>query len=205
MFASVDMCGRSMSRIRDKADANGIIERAGKRFASTQNALAKALGVSVSHVKLFLKNPDGPGMTSDSVYDIEAWRKFFDDQGRAGGDESPEDLFLSKKDKEELEVAKLEEQVRKLKIENEESEGRMISADEAIRVFTEMTRSFKEALMSMKDRLSSDLSGLPTPEVAKRIKEASRDVLRQLALGEWAKKKAFWSKVYATQSDLLKN
>lgn len=194
-----------MSRIRDKADENGIIERGGRRFASTQNALAKALGVSVSHVKLFLKNPDGPGMTSDSVYDIGAWREFFDEQGRVGGDENPEDLFLSKMDKEALEVAKLEEQVRKLKIENEESEGKSVSIDEAQKVITEMTRSFKEALMSMKDRLASDLSGLPTPEAAKRIKEACRDVLDQLALGEWAKKKAFWSRVYATQSDLLKS
>jgi len=128
-----------MSRIRDKADENGIIERGGRKFASTQNALAKALCVSVSHVKLFLKNPDGPGVTSDSVYDIEAWRSFFESQGRAGGDENPDDLFLSKMDRETLEKAKLEEQVRKLKIENEEAEGKSVSIDEATKIITEMT------------------------------------------------------------------
>jgi hypothetical protein len=59
--------------------------------------------------------------------------------------------------------------------------------------------------MSMKDRLSADLAGVTVPEASKRIKEAAHDVLNQLALGSWAKKKAFWSKVYAAQFDLLKS
>lgn len=161
--------------------------------------------MSSQWVRAVMKHPRCPGTTTADEYEVEKWREFQKSlDGYSSGDKPTEESFAAKLDKDSLEIEKLEEQVRQLRLKNAELEGTAVELDEAIRVFTELTRGVKDALLSMKDNLAMDLAGLSVQEASKRIKEAAKGVLGQLSLGTWAKKKAFWSRLFVIQSDLLK-
>lgn len=185
-----------------------IEERAGRKYAPNQVLLAKEIGLSVPWIRKHMKHPQCPGATEKDDYDIEAWKKFV---GEVGSDlskekaENPDQIFENKKTKDELTRDKIAEEVRKLKLQNAEAEGRVVDLEEAKRVFSEIARAFKAEVMAIKDRESHNLSGLSQAEVAARLREISRGVLDTLALGDWAQKKTFWSELYAIQSDLLKS
>ena len=188
-----------------KPNADGPFVRDGVTLVSNQNLLAKELGVSPQWVRGVMKHPKCPGTTTADEYDVEAWRKFHHELNTfSDGEKFTEESFTAKLDKDGLEVEKLEEQVRQLRLKNAELEGTAVDLEEATRVFTELTRGFKDALLGMKDSLAMDLAGLNVQEASKRIKTHAKGILNQLALGTWAKKKAFWSRLYAIQSDLLK-
>jgi hypothetical protein len=102
-----------------------------------------------------------------------------------------------------FELQKLEEQARLATLDREEMEGKSIGIDEAIKVFCELAAAVKDTQAAMCHNIARDMAGCDVPEATKRIRDASRNVLEKLALGEWAKKKTFWSKLYAMQFDLL--
>jgi hypothetical protein len=56
----------------------------------------------------------------------------------------------------------------------------------------------------MKNTLSPACVGVSIPEATKRIDVETDEALNELALGDWAKKKPFWSSVYVHLQDLLK-
>lgn len=186
-----------------------LVESGGKQYATTKLALYKALGLSkATGVRMFAM-AGNPGATGKGWYDVEAWRSFKSgahtrvDSHPVNVDLTPEERRNLATRKAELESRKLEEQVRKLELERGEMEGNLISIEEAIRVFGELAAAVKDAQAAMHNNVAREMAGCEVPEATKIIKEASRGVLEKLALGEWAKKKIFWSKLYAQQSVLL--
>lgn len=190
--------------------AEDVIVIKDRRYARTKEILIKELGLSRATGFRMMARKGSPGATSKGYYDIEEWRDFkaslHDGGTRTSSvnvDLSPEDRKNLAAQKANLEILRLQEQVAALERERREAEGELVEIDEAIRVFGELAAAVKESLTALCHNTARDMAGCDVPEATKRIRDASRHVLEKLALGEWAKKKRFWSRVYAVQSDLL--
>ena len=167
-------------------------------FASNQQELAEMLGFkSARTVQRFLKIDGCPGATSNRRYNVREWQTWVNDTGRApvaGPDLGDE------RGKLDLEYARLRNEDRKF--ENEEKRGKYLPLEEVLQVIGDMVAGFIGAGNTAHHEWSTALAGLETPEIARRLKGFLREMNERLSLGEWAKKKAGWSIVYAKLRDL---
>ena len=90
----------------------------------------------------------------------------------------------------------------KLDIENMLRRGELISVDEVNKVLSEMMGAFVQKIRAAKHTLAPAVVGVSLAEATKRIGRETDEALTELALGDWAKKKPFWSSVYAHLQDL---
>ena len=158
-------------------------------FVGTQEALSEHLGVDRKSVQRWQKRKDCPGKTVDG-YDVKAWKAFTTKAGLGR-----QKTRMKAKDSLELEKASLENEKRRLM--NEKLRGDSMHVDEVCKTLSEMMAGFVLSLRKIKHELASEVVGLSPGEATKRIGREVDDALEQLALGEWAQKKTFWSKVYA--------
>jgi hypothetical protein len=79
-----------------------------------------------------------------------------------------------------------------------------MSVDEVCKVITEMVSGTVSGIRGAKHALAPRVVGETVPEATKRIGLELDEQLTKLSLGEWAKKKIFWSKVSAHLFDLRK-
>lgn len=196
----------------NKEQGEDIVEKSGVMLARTQPVLARELGCSVALIRAYGKHPDRPQERPDGLYDIEEWRSFMasvSEKVKANSEDGEEGdaeaQLTASLDKTALQCRKIEEEIRKLKILNDEAEGRLIGLDEAEAVFTEMVTGFKDSVLNMASKISPDLAGLDVPETQRRLKEACRETLTNLSLAGQAKKKAFWGTLFGRVSDLHKS
>lgn len=178
-----------MAKPKDCPDIS--TDSAERRLARNQSVLAKELGYSTQTITLWMKHPSAPTPRTDKRYDIGHWQAFASEFG-SKGDPGSEGKRSAKQ---QLEIERLQEQVRKLQLENDEIEGKLISIDEATQVYNDMARGFADQLKGLNHRISQEMAGLDVAEASKRIKEECRTVLETLSLGEYCKKKAFWQTV----------
>ncbi|CAB4158881.1 hypothetical protein UFOVP736_50 [uncultured Caudovirales phage] len=166
-------------------------------WAKNQTELAQALGCERKTISRWLKekDPECPGKTADGRYNITLWRLWTEKKGkkpvgRLGGDKGSLELDLLRLKREKMEM------------ENAQMRGQLIDVDECSAVLSSMVRNAYEALRGIKHTLASQVVGVSIPEASKRIQREVDSQLATLSLGEWAKKKAFWSSIYATLGDL---
>lgn len=196
---------------RKQATTPEVIERGGRKYARNQSILARELHVVPMTIKRWAKQPGCPGSDENGRYDIESWREWRQTMPDHSGPGAPRmDLSQSEEERYEnflsktkLQEMKLQEEIRKLQLQSAELEGTSIPIDEAIKVFSEMASAIKDGQAALCHNIARDMAGCDVPEATKRIKEACLEILRKWSLGEWAKKKAFWSRLYAMQFDLL--
>lgn len=182
--------------LRGSAAEAGRLESVGPgRFVPTQEALAAQLGVNRKSIERWLKKEGCPGSTEHG-YDVKAWDAWCTANR------------LGRKTKAASKLANLEEQ--KLILENEKRalinaklRGESMHVDEVCQVLGEMMSGFVLQLRQGVHTMADESVGVPAGEAAKRIRHRLDETMRSLSLGEWAKKKIFWSTVYARLFDLL--
>lgn len=168
-------------------------------WAKSQIELSKALGCDRKTVQRMMKIDGNPGKTEDGRYNITAWKLWCAETGH-----------LSKKiahpldSKAALEAEGQRLKNEKLEMENALTRGELMHVDEVAKVLTEMVGAFASGMRGVKHTLAPQVVGTTTGEASKRIGKEVEAQLTKLSLGEWAKKKAFWSRLYAHLQDLRK-
>lgn len=162
-------------------------------WVSNQVALAGALGCSRKTIERFLKlegHDAPPEATSDGRYNVTAWKLWAQEHGRL-------QKQVVGNDKQSLELAGMRLANERKEIENAVRRGELMHVDEVCKVLTEVFGSFVSGARGMKHTLAPMVIGVTTAEATKRIGAEVDSTLTRLSLGEWAKKKMFWSKPYA--------
>jgi len=155
-------------------------------WAKSQVALAEVLGVDRKTIKEWLKIPGNPGKNKDDRYDVEAWREWqaansyntTQDQETLVGDESVTIVGLRAQKLQE-EILRLKQDSERLKLANEVERGELITLDEAKQVIGNAYSAMIAALRQMKHRISSQVCGLDSGSITRRLwfgemKEPSR-------------------------------
>lgn len=166
------------------------------KFARTREELADLIGgYDAKTISRWLKIAGNPGRTADNRYDVDAWDAWVNATGRRHG----------KKEK----ATKLDYETRIMALKQEQLErelardrGETITFDEACTVISTLFSSFVNRLRTLRHDVVPSIVGETVPEGTKRLGNAHDDLLQSLSLGEWAKKKVFWSNVSARLSAL---
>lgn len=196
--AGMVLTDAEVRRLRDAAAREGATESTvlDGKHARNQVELAEALNCDRKTIARLLKLDGNPGRKADGRYDVTAWKMWCIDTGHlrrqigGGGDKT------------DLEVQSLLLKNERLEMENAIRRGELCHVDEVNSVLGEMLRAFSAELRQRRHSLAPKVVGVTIGEASKRIGVTDREALTQLSLGEWAKKKPFWSKVYAALSDL---
>lgn len=162
--------------------------------------MAEAIGCNRKTIQRWLKesHPDCPGQTSDGRYNITLWKLFSESTGKKVRS------IGKSKDKGALEIENMRLRNEKIDIDNMLRRGELMHVDEVNETLTELVGAFVGRVRAMKNTLAPACFGVSIPEATKRIDIETDEALNELALGEWAKKKPFWSSVYAHLQDQLK-
>lgn len=171
-------------------EANSGAERV---YVTTQEALAAHLGFDRKSIQRWQKRPDCPGKV-DQGFDVEAWRAFVE-KNKLGRKPT--------KSKSDLDNEKLALQNERLRIGNAKLLGELASVTEVAKTLADMVSGFKLTLTQAEFTIAEELVGVDVGEGVKRLKRRNKEILETLALGAWAQKKTFWSKVSAELSLLL--
>ena len=189
----------------ETADAGGVpqgsAEEAEDRlslWAKNQTELAQHLECERKSIQRWLKSgdPECPGRTPDGRYNITLWKLWISKAGKQVRSTT------RGKDKGDLEIENMGLRNEKLKIENMLRQGELMHVDEVCKVLTDMLGAAVLRAKQVKHTLAGAVIGVSLPEATKRIDREVHEVLSELSLGDWAKKKAFWSSVYAHLQDL---
>jgi hypothetical protein len=162
-------------------------------WAKNQTELAEQLGCDRKTIQRWLKasDPDCPGSTSDGRYNVSLWKIWVETKGKKVR------AAVKGRDKGALEVENMRLRNEKLEIENMLRRGELLHLDEVSAVLTDMVGAFVRKVRGMKHTLPNSVVGVSVPEATKRVDREAVEALAELALGDWAKKKPFWSSVYA--------
>jgi hypothetical protein len=166
-------------------------------FVKTQTDLGKALNATRKSVGRWMKEDDNPGKVKGSGYNVTLWKMWVAKKGK-------EPRALIPQTKQDLDVEHRRLQNEKLSIEIAKTRGELASWDEVCHVLTDMMSGFVTNARQMKHSISADVVGVDVGEASKRIGRAVDDCLNDLCLGDWAKKKMFWSRIYVHLHDLHK-
>jgi hypothetical protein len=168
-------------------------------WAKNQTELAEALGCDRKTIQRWVKSRDAdcPGAMADGRYNVTLWKLWVANKGK-----KPAKRRLD--DKVDLDKENTRLRNEKLEIENAVRRGQLMDVDEVCKVITEMVSGFVKRVRGSKHTLAPQVTGVSVPEATKRIGREVEEALNELALGDWAQKKTFWSIVSATLSDLRK-
>ena len=164
-------------------------------FVGTQEALASHLSVDRKTIARWSKKQDCPGRVKEG-YNIPLWRAFVEKNGLG--------RKVTSKSKADLDNEKVALVNEGLRLRNEKLRGEVMHQDEVIKVVSEMVAGFVLQLGQSKHTIAEETVGLTLGEAVKRVDRRHKEALEALALGSWAQKKTFWSKVYAALFDLHK-
>lgn len=166
-------------------------------WAKDQNELAEALGCNRKTIQRWLKaaDPDCPGATADGRFNVTLWKIWVETKGKKVR------AAAKHKDKGALDIENIRLKNEKLEIENMLRRGELMHVDEVNKVLSEMLAGFVQKVRGLKHTLPTATVGMSIPEATKRVEREAVEALQQLSLGDWAKKKPFWSSVYATLCD----
>ena len=169
-------------------------------WAKNQSDLAIQLECDRKSVQRWLKENDEecPGKTSDGRYNVTLWKLWIEKKGKKVS------TAARGRDKGSLEIQNLKLRNEKIDIENMLRRGELLHVDEVCKVLSEMVAAAVLKGRSVKHTLAPAVVGVTLPEATKRIGREVDDVLNELSLGDWAKKKPLWSSVYAHLQDLRK-
>lgn len=159
---------------------------------TTQAALAEELGVERKSISRWSRKKGCPGK-GENGYNVRRWKQWIADEGLGR---------KSRRGKQRLEEEKLELGNEKLRIAVAKERGELLGIDEVCQVLSDMMSGFVLTLRQSVPTMAEEAVGVTPGEAVKRIRHRLDEAMAELALGEWAKKKAFWSTVYARLLDL---
>lgn len=183
--------------VSEAAEVAGMEERL-SQWAKNQSELANELGCDRKTIQRWLKagDPDCPGHTADGRYNVSLWKIWVETKGKKVR------AAVKGRDKGALEVENMRLRNEKLEIENLLKRGELLHVDDVCTVLTDMVGAFVRKVRGMKHTLPNAVVGVSVPEATKRVDREAVEALAELALGDWAKKKPFWSSVFAKLQDL---
>jgi hypothetical protein len=161
-----------------------------KFLVPTVTRLAEELSCDRKTIQRYLKAEGNPGQTAEGNFDVGLWRIWVGEQNRLKTQRK-----TKSKETEELRGLRLQNEKRDL--ENARMRGESVGLDEAIRVFGEMVSKFSKTLQNSRHTLAPQVVGETIAEATRRIGRAHREALEELSVPEWAKKKPFWSNLFA--------
>lgn len=182
------------------ADPSALAEERLSVWAKNQTELAEKLGCDRKTIRRWLKegDPECPGAMADGRYNVTLWKLWVEAKGKKVR------AIAKDRDKGSLEMDNMRLRNEKLEIENMVRRGELLHVDEVIAVLSDLTSGFARKVRGLKHILPNSVVGVSVPEATKRIDREAIEALQELALGDWAKKKPFWSSVFAQQFDLLR-
>jgi hypothetical protein len=146
-------------------------------LASTQTALAVAIGVSRQMVAKYLVRPDWPFGSSGpwSVDAVQRWRQITLSRNGSGGTGGDTEAA-------ELRKQLLRERIRKLRRENDQLAERVIDRDEAVQELRAYTTSLRSAIMAATRSLPRTLEtrGLLRDGARAEAKRITEDIFRRM-------------------------
>lgn len=130
------------------------------KLATSQAELSKLIGVSEATLKRIIAHEDGwPELLHGDKYDVDGWRLFLKDRKkRQSVDAAPEGEDGPDESK-ALKIAKTREEVRKLKLANDEKEKVLVPGEEWEMALSQMLVMFNTTLDTLPERLASMLTG----------------------------------------------
>jgi hypothetical protein len=128
---------------------------------------------------------------------MAAWKEFYE-KNKENYSADDEELAGERRAKRELADVKLKRELFEL----EREQGQYMHIDEVLKIVTQAWSGAVQHLKDAEHLVAPLVAGLDVPEARKLIRQTNIDVLERFSLGEWAKKKVFWSKVYALLRDL---
>ena len=177
----------------EEAESESELEEGEAIFVGTQEALAAHLGVERKSIQRWSKRKQCPQRVREG-FNVQDWRDFMvkDGLGRTKAKSA---------DKGALECEKLALENERRKLINAKLRGEVLSSDEVCKTLSDMMAGFVLRCRKIPNDLAQEVVGLSPGEAIKRMRKAQDEALEQLALGDWAKKKAFWSRVYVVLRD----
>jgi hypothetical protein len=157
-------------------------------FVKNQVDLAAHLDVERKSIGRWMKKPGCPGKEKGKGFSVTKWRAW-KDKHRLGRSQGNKLANL----KEEGEALKNEKQ----RLLNQRLRGESLDVDEVCKVVCDMLSGFVLQFRQTLPTMADEASGVDPGEALKRLRLRTDEVLEELSLGEWAKKKMFWSTVYA--------
>lgn len=168
-------------------------------IVKNQSQLAEQLECDRKTIQRWLKeDPDCPGKAEGGGFNVTLWKLWIEKTGKKVRSATA----TRHKDRGSLEMQNFRLKNEKLEIENMLRRGDLMHVDEVCKVLTEMMGAFVQKVRGIKHTLAPQVIGATLPEATKRIDRETGEALTELALGDWAKKKPFWSIVYARLQDL---
>lgn len=132
-------------------------------YVKTQSDLASLLGVHRNTIVQWCKEADCPQMSAKG-YDVRKWLEWAPTQAkRANIDKSDR--------KKQLEIEKLEETVRGLKLGNDKQDGLLVPMAKVQESITALASEFNQEVRRIEDGLPQALQGLGLPEQRLKIRE----------------------------------
>lgn len=160
------------------ATQEGTGKREIKPFATTIVELSEQLGVTRRSVTNWIKLEGAPKPAANGEHNVVAWKEFVKARGLKQSEDGP--------DRNALQSSKILREVELLDMELAEKRGELVNKRIFIEDLTRVFAAMKVELESI-ELISPQLAGLPTHEIAKRLREFKNEVLQQLADCKWIK------------------
>lgn len=168
-----------------------------KAHVTSQQELADFLNCSRSTISRLLRKDGCPKKTADGKYPMAPWKEFYE-INKENYSVDDEELAGERRAKRELADVKLQRELFELQREM----GDYMHVDEVIKIVSQAWSGAVQHLKDAEHLVAPLVAGLDVPEARKLIRQTNIEALHRFSLGDWAKKKAFWSKVYAQLRDL---
>jgi hypothetical protein len=139
----------------------------------TNRALADCLGISVRRVNELKR----AGMPGTSLAAAEAWRLSQASQQRQRGD-TAEELRIRR-------IRLLEQQERRVRIDADEREARLVSRDELDRETMEVVSACRAGMLNLVGVFPPQAEGLPAGAIAKILHDALFELLDGMCHGDF--------------------
>jgi hypothetical protein len=165
-------------------------------YVKDQVELADILGVDRKSIQRWKKIEGCPGAKADGRYDVTAWKTWMQTTRRGHGKKEG-------KTKHDIETQIAELKREELEIGLKKTRGELASVDEVCEVLGALLAPLVNGMRTLRHDLAPQVVGESVPEATKRLGAAHHALLEKLSVGEWAKKKAFWSNVSARFSGHL--
>lgn len=160
----------------DSEESSALTDKA-PRFVTTQSELARCMHIHRNTVIAWAKEPDAPKHTSKG-YEVVKWLEYKAKVGkRVDGDAKP-DSYRAKQH------AKLDEQIRQLKLANDKADGLLVPMAEVVEKITALASEFNQEVRRIEDGLPQALLGLGLPEQRLKIREAFDGLRAKIHKGE---------------------
>jgi hypothetical protein len=169
-------------------------------FATSQETLSQAMGISRSTLNRLKRIKGCPTATADGRYKISDFADFYQKHKKA--DPADEAEAAARKELRELDLEKKRLEVAERRMEYDLKRGLLMDAEEVKQVLGEAFGGITQTMRDSETAIAPQVAGCEYIEALEIVRNSNREALSRFSLGDWAKKKAFWRNIFAELQDL---